>query len=413
MIHGLLILNSSINGSRDLWWKLDPKATRGYNVYRAQDAPVNWVKLNATPVPGQYFRDQTRLQPVRFELTPDAYVDAGEMGMKCVRIPDIPYSQVVKGRPTVATSPDDVRIQVVYPNDVVTDHRPTMVQGMDQTIWLPIGKSVPLGGAVSEFPILDLTSAVSIAIIYHKLTNYVDIQTNMVRTFYTVVPVGDRGEEHGPGSIGSEVVDSMQVDRIDYMQKRMVEYNAWIFEQTGEPAYLMFRRTCGERCGCSSDATQGRTACPVCFETGIKGGYYGPFDFLFQDPDVGAIRTIDEGGKKVERQSRSYLGRTPIVQDGDLIIRHNGERLVISGVTYKMPRGVLLQQEFNVELRPPKDVRYLIPIFEPEQPVLYNPAIQRDPGNGAQPVVETDQLRGKDHHTHEVGRTVAFGRIQS
>lgn len=55
----------------------------------------------------------------------------------------------------------------------------------------------------------------------------------------------------------------------------------------------------------------------MCFETGIKGGYYGPIEFLFQDPEVGAVRTIDEGGKKVERQSRSYLGRTPIVQDGD------------------------------------------------------------------------------------------------
>lgn len=90
MIHGLLILNSSINGSRDLWWPRDAKATRGYNVYRANDAPVNWTKLPSTPLPGQYYRDQTRLLPVRFVVTSDAYVDAGEMGMKCVRIPDVP-----------------------------------------------------------------------------------------------------------------------------------------------------------------------------------------------------------------------------------------------------------------------------------------------------------------------------------
>jgi hypothetical protein len=170
---------------------------RGYNVYRANDAPVNWTKLPSTPLPGQYYRDQTRLLSVRFVVTSDAYVDAGEMGMKWVRIPDVPYCEVVKGRLTVATSPDDVIIQVTYPNDVITNYRPTMVPGADQAVWLPVGKSVPLGGAVSEFPFLDFDSVVSIAIIYRKLTNYVDIQTNMVRTFYTVVPVGDRGRSTG------------------------------------------------------------------------------------------------------------------------------------------------------------------------------------------------------------------------
>jgi hypothetical protein len=413
LIRGLLILNSSINGSRDLWWPRDEKATRGYNVYRATDAPVNWVKQNETPIPGQYFRDQTRLQPVRFPVTADNYVDAGEMGMKCVRLPDVPYSEVVKGRPQVATSPDDVFIQCTFPNNVVTNYRPTMVQGADQLVWLPVGKSVPLGGAVSEFPILDFDSVLSIAILYRRLVNYVDIQTNMLRTFYTVIPVGDRGEEHGPGAFGAEVVDSMQVDRLDYMQAEMVRRNQWIFEQVGEPTHLLFRRTAGERCGCNSEFTGGRTACPVCYETGIKGGYYGPIEMLFIDPDAAALRTIDEGGLKVERQSRSYLGRDPIVQDGDLIIRRNGERLVISGVTYKMPRGVLLQQDFNVTLLPPKDVRYLIPIAEPENPVLYNPVTQPDPGNGAQPVVQTDQMPGRDHHTHQVGRTITFGRISS
>lgn len=193
---------------------------------------------------------------------------------------------MVKGRPTVATSPDDVIIQVTYPNDVITNYRPTMVPGADQAVWLPVGKSVPLGGAVSEFPILDFDSVVSIAIIYRKLTNYVDIQTNMVRTFYTVVPAGDRGEEHGPGSIGSEIVDSMQVDRIDYMQAEMVRRNQWLFEQTGDQLTSCSGNTSGDRCRCSCEFTQGRPACPVCFETGIKGGYYGPIEFLFQDPEV-------------------------------------------------------------------------------------------------------------------------------
>ncbi len=414
MVRGLLILQSSINGSRDLWWPHDPTANRGYNVYRAFDAPMNWVKLNPNPIPCQYYRDQTSLQPVRFPVTPEAYVDAGELGMQCIKLPDVPYGEVVKGRPTVATNVNDVTVEVTDPSGNTALYRPRMVQGLDQLVWLPVGKSLPVGGAVSEFPILDLANAASITILYRRLSNYVDIITNMVRTYYTVVAVNDRGEEHLPGAFGSDIVDNMQVDQIDFMYKRMVDYNAWIFEQVGEPSYLMFRRTSGDPCGCNSEFTKGRTGCPVCFETGIKGGYYGPIDMLFIDPDQAALRTIDEGGNKVERQSRSYLGRSPIVQDGDMIVRKNGERMVISGVTYKQPRGVLLQQDFNVSLLVPLDTRYQIPLFEPENPFIYNPAVQPNAGPGSQPVFQSNTVPGKhlEYPPNEVGRTITWGRIR-
>ncbi len=32
MVRGLLILNSSINGARDLWWPVDLHAAKGYNI---------------------------------------------------------------------------------------------------------------------------------------------------------------------------------------------------------------------------------------------------------------------------------------------------------------------------------------------------------------------------------------------
>jgi hypothetical protein len=416
MVRGLLVLNSSINGSRDLWWPLDQHAKRGYNIYRAQDAPANWQKLNTTPVPGQFFRDETKLQTIRYVVPPTAWADAGEFGMRVLTLPDIPYSNAVKGRPVVAAHPDDIHIEYTDAAGVITQGRAAIVSGIDQTVFLQRGLSLPTGGAVSDFPAVDFDNVATVTVTYRKLTNFVDIITNMTRTFYTVVPVSDRGEEHAPGAFGTDIVDNMQVDRIDYMYRRMVEYNAWLFEQVGEPVHLMFRRTSGEGCGCtgSSDFTQGRTACPVCFETGIVGGYYGPIDMLFIDPDVAAIHTVDEGGRKVERKSKTYLSRTPIVQDGDMIVRRNGERLVISGVTYKMPRGVLLQQDFDVALLPPKDTRYLIPLFEPEIPILFNPAVTRDPGHGAEPVY-SDETNPHKHNENpdnsRTGRTVTFGRI--
>jgi len=419
MLQGLLLLNSSVASGHDLWWPIDHKAKIGYNVYRAKDAPVNWVKLNVDPIPCTYFRDQTRLQTVHYIVGPDAWIDAGEFGQKCLLIPDTPYSNVVKGRPRVAAHPDDVQVRVTDRSGVIRSYRPKMVSGMDQTIWLQVESdgTLPAGGAVSDFPLINFATVASVMVVYQKLVNYVDVAANMARTFFTVIPILENGlEEHEPGALGTQVVDTMQVDKMDYMQKEMVRRNAWIFAQAGEPAYLMFRRTSGERCGCADGLGKARSACPVCYETGIVGGYYGPLDMIFIDPDQAQIRTIDEGGIKVERRSRSYLSRSPIVQDGDLIIRKNGERLVISGVTYKMPRGVLLQQEFDVSLLNTGDTRYLIPIYTPQVPVIYNPAYQASPGPGAQPVFSTSTMphsREWDNKEAQIGRTIVFGRIQS
>ena len=414
-----MLLNSSVSSGHDLWWPIDPKAALGYSVYRAKDALIDWVKLNAAPVPVTYFRDQTRLQLVHYTVRPDAWIDAGEFGQKCLRIPDTPYSNVVKGRPRVAAHPDDVQLQVTYLSGAVQMYRPKMVSGMDRTIWLQVETdvSLPAGGAVSDSSLIPFDAVASIMVIYNKLLNYVDVAANMARTYYTVVPIlADGAEEHAPGAPGTRIVDTMQVDNIDYMQKEMVRRNQWLFEQVGEPCYLMFRRTSGERCGCIDGLGKARSACPACYETGIIGGYYGPLDILFIPPDQALVRTIDEGGQKVERRSRSYFSRTPIVQDGDLIIRKNGERLVISGVTYKMPRGVLLQQEFDVALLPTLDTRYLLPIYTPQVPVVYNPAYQVSPGPGAQPVFSTSTMphsREWDNKEAQIGRTIVFGRIQS
>lgn len=441
MIKGLLILNSSYVGSRDLWWPDDIEAKNGYNVYRAFDTPQNWVKQNEHPLPMHFWRDQTRLRMVTHTVTPQDFREDGELGHYIIRLPEIPYAKWAddqrRTRPVVTNSNQDVAVNI---NGVWM--RPARVMALDQEVWLKIDRTLPSAGAVSDFPVTpglpDQTQTVTrpsgtvgplstsdvIQVAFFKLENFVDIFTSLYRTFYTVVPVGfDGAELHLPGDPRSEIVDSYQVDKMDYMQAEMVRRNGWLFEQNGEPAWLMFRRTRGQICGCSTTGTgQPRTVCSACFETGIVGGYAGPFAFLFIDPDVAAVREINEGGVRVERDSRSYLGPTPIVQDGDLVIRRNGERLVINGVTYKMPRGVLLQQDFNVRLLPPNDTRYLIPVVQSDfPPSIFDPErlpqhvdertgiLTGQPPEGAEPVREINTNPGEDKQT---GRTITFGRIQ-
>lgn len=426
MVRGLLILNSAYSGSRDLWFPLVPKATKGYNVYRAFDAPFNWVKLNKDgPVPGHFFRDSTRLRLVKYPIQTTDWIDQnGVTGPRIFKIPEMPASKVENGKVKYLSAPEDVLIEVSYQNGTKQVVRSGMVSAIDQTVTLPIGEAVqgaaaPEAGSVAAWPIINYEQVESFTAIFHTVENYVDIAANLIRTYYTVVPVGDHGEFHAPGAPGTEVVNSIEVDRMDYMQHEMVRRNQWIFEQVAEPTYLMYRKRAGELCGCTTTETgTPRTRCPICFEVGYVGGYYGPYDMQFIDPDSPAVRTLDEGGIKVERPSKSFLGPTPIVQDGDMIIRRNGERLVISNVTYKMPRGVLLQQDFDVELLPPGDTRYLIPIASPEEPVIYNPAVTGDPldgKGGAEPIYEATTVPGKhwENPDPQVGRSITFGRIQS
>ena len=127
----------------------------------------------------------------------------------------------------------------------------------------------------------------------------------------TVVPIGDKGELHAPGARNTVVKNWQEIDAMTWEYEEMVRRNSWLFEQVGEPAYLMFRKSRGTPCGCLYGTNQPKSACPVCFEVGIVGGYYGPYDFLFVPPDSALFRELDEGGIKVTRDSRSYLGPVP------------------------------------------------------------------------------------------------------
>jgi hypothetical protein len=426
MVSNLLVTNSSYVGSRDLWWVDDPLATKGYNVYRAFDYPTNWIKMNANPWLGHFYRDQVSLEQVTYVVQESDWREKGTFGKWGFAIPDIPYSTVVAGRPMVATSPDDVNVII----DGVP-FRPTMVVGVDQTIWLQMDNTLAKGGAVTatapmsngNVAVADYSGAQEFKVVYNKLNNYVDIYSTLLRTFYTVVPIGDSGELHSPGALGTQIVNTMEVDKISWEYQEMIRRNSWIFEEIGEPAYLMFRKTRGKICGCRGQETglnQARTACPICFEVGIVGGYYGPYDFVYVPPDSAVMRELDEGGVKTSRDARSYLTNTPVVQDGDLIIRRNGDRLVINGVIYKSPRGVLLQQDFNTQLLPSGDTRYLIPI-NTGLPTIFNPVVSRNPldggaGNG-EPIFDPRNTPDKEPWENEIeipiGRTITFGKIMT
>ena len=421
MISEILILNSSHTGSRDLFWVDDPNPkVIGYNVYRSYNAPDDWTRINETPHPGQLYRDQTTLQAVEYVIQPTDWVSYGLDGQWVMKIPDAPiWSSAVQGRATIANHPDDITMKVN--GEIVRAGR---VDGQEGLVYMTNFAMLPATGSVTTTASNKLKgkgrkgvvpAGLDVRIVYKKLINFVDIFLTGIKTFYTVVPVLEGGaEEHLPGEAGSPVANSYDIEQIDYMQAEMVRRNQWIFEQTGEPAFLMIRKTKGQICQCTLSNGEPRTGCKSCYETGIVGGYYGPLDILFIDPDVAATRTLNEGGVKVERISRSYLTRTPIVHSGDFIVRRNGERMVISNVVYKSPKGVILQQDFDVEVLQPKDTRYLIPLNDNPLPILYDPRfVPADPSEEPVTNPETDPTKTWENETRPAGRTISFGNIMT
>jgi hypothetical protein len=430
LVTNLLLIDSGLVGSHDLWWADSHDSTKGYNIYRAYDHPSNWVKLNQAPHTGHFYRDMTVLTQVTYDVQPSDFIEKGEIGQWVIRLPETPYTTVKSGRVTATNSPDDVMIIT----DGVT-RRPTSVNSFDRTVTMLIDNTLKPGGAVSDTAqantgnvnVTDYNGVKTWQAIFNKLTNFVDIYTAINRTYYTVVPVGDRGELHPPGAPGTVVKNTQEVDNISWEFEEMVRRNQYLFETTGEPALCFFRMWRGEHCGCIFGSEQPKTGCPVCFETGFVGGYHGPYDFLFVPPDSALNRILDEGGIKTTRTSRSYMTRTPIIQNGDLILRANGDIMVVSDVVYKMPRGIILQQDFVVELLSPGDTRYLAASAMIRRnynslPTLYNPIVRPDPKNGTgtgQPVFDPRTVPavpgGKDWENPNIpiGKTVEFGKIQT
>lgn len=428
MVQNLQVMNSSYVGSRDLWWADIPEAEGGYAVYRAYDYPANWIRVNSVAVGGHFYRDMTSLTEVVYDVKDADWIERGELGRWALRIPDHPYSRAVQGRPVISSDPADVLVSVTKTGDWTDTQtfRPAKIDGFDRTIWLKMDNTLPEGGAVSALPLEsngvvwkgDWSGITAFRVQYYKINNLVDIYTELNRTYYTIVPMDKLGRElHAPGDRGTVIKNTQEVDQISWEFEEMVRRNQWIFEEVGEPAYLMFRKWRGQPCGCLTGTQQPKTGCRTCFETGFVGGYIGPYDFIFVPPDSAIMRELNEGGIKTTRDSRSFLTRTPIVQNGDLIIRRNGDRNVISNVIYKMPRGVILQQDFTVSLLPPGDTRYLIPV-NTELPTIFNPVVRPDPLDGkgsGEPIFDPRTVPGKDWENVNVpiGRTVTFGKIQT
>jgi len=95
---------------------------------------------------------------------------------------------------------------------------------------------------------------------------------------------------------------------------------------TGEPCYIIKRKSTGTRCGnCWSEARQQRikSVCSVCNGTGFNIGYYQPISVQIAFDSDPKVSDLQKTGENVFDDQRARLSNYPIVRPKDIIINRD------------------------------------------------------------------------------------------
>ena len=158
-------------------------------------------------------------------------------------------------------------------------------------------------------------------------------------------------------------VNVHQIEKPHYIWKGIITKNRYLLEQFGERVKLFIRKEVGDRCINYSDThQQAHNVCPLCFGTSFLGGYYGPFDIMIAPPEAEKNINLTDAGLRLNFQYESWMGPSPLIRTRDFIVRQNGERLVVGGVTPQGAKGAIFQQHFNLNYKDSKDIIYSVPI---------------------------------------------------
>jgi hypothetical protein len=206
------------------------------------------------------------------------------------------------------------------------------------------------------------------------------------RVFYRVTTVGLPGDCDVSTASSSDLVETplesatgtsnAEVEKLDYMWREAVRRNRWILEQGGERVKVFLQKTVGIPCPCIQDQHHGQPMSddPMCFGTGIVGGYEGPYDLIVAPDDAERKIAQKDIGRSVEHSYEVWTGPIPLLSQRDFIVKLNGDRYSIGAVRMPSNRGMVLQQHFNIGHFDEKDIRYRVGVHNPVKFGEYKPA---------------------------------------
>lgn len=206
------------------------------------------------------------------------------------------------------------------------------------------------------------------------------LRTNMMqRVFYRITTVGLPASMPWGSASQTDLVEtpleraaatsSYEIEKTDWIWREAVRRNRWILTQGGERVKLFLQRTTGFPCPCSQNAQykQPLGDCTVCFSTGFIGGFDGPYDAIIAPDDAERKIAQTDKGRYADHMYEVWTGPTPLLSQRDFVVKVNGDRYAIGAVRFPTNRGMVLQQHFNIGYINELDIRYKVPIDNPDR----------------------------------------------
>lgn len=342
---------------------------RGVNIYRSDASDRGpFRRVNITPVGGTFFRDENKTFTVHNETVTD-WISKGQHSEEAWKFKTKnPISSTSElGTPSV--SPKDVVVTIN--GEVAIVH---MVVGeLGEVSLLEFTLPDPRNIRNVSYP-QDIVEGTEVTVSYIAYSPDQRVRIGPDKKDYyrisTVAEDPETGELFETPLEYCPPFSDREIERVDYMWKEGIRRNNWILDQGGERVKLFVRRVAGEPCGCGDFdrktlifAKQPDSICMMCFGTGIRGGYDGPYDIII-GPDDGEKAVVQEQqGRRKTHNYGVWIGPTPIVNQRDFIVKQNNDRYSIGPVSFASNRGNILHQTFNVSYLDSGDIRYKVPIL--------------------------------------------------
>lgn len=250
-------------------------------------------------------------------------------------------------------------------------------------------------------------------------TNFV--KTDLVpRLFYKITTVG---KDPKTGLVFETHIDNVKavnvydIEKPHYVWKAIISKNRYLLEQMGERVKVFMRREVGDRCPNYTDThAQASNSCPLCYGTGILGGYDGPVDITIAPPEAEKHINLTDTGLKLNFTYDSWTGPSPLLRTRDFVVRQNGERLMVGSVTPQGAKGAVFQQHFTLNYRDSKDIIYQVPMDPSSSTPLLGVPVSDDTRGINQPITNSSPVipEHKDNvpnASKDKGRTIDYENV--
>jgi hypothetical protein len=337
----------------------------GVNLYRSFDSEFGpFFRLNLTPIGSNFYRDKTEIVLELNENVSDRFIargaatdPTGDFIFRTLHKP------IVLSSTSAETDCTNLNVQVTI-NGV-----PAFVESING----PAGEIT-----LRKFDMFDIASQIQIPVVlptnpndlvlctYRRFRNRVNTDLTK-RIFYraTTVARDQHGDLFETPLDRAAVANNYELEKLDYIWREAIRRNKWILDQGGERVKLFIRKLTGDKCGCVSDThRQTRTGCKVCFETGVIGGYEGPFDIIIAPDDGERAAKQTNKGRTLEHSYDTWTTPVPLISQRDFIVKLNNDRYGIGPVRMPSNRGMLLQQFFSISSFDESDIRYEVPVVD-------------------------------------------------